>query len=68
MSQTPSIETLAGLYRAAHMNVIAADVGMDRIIRTIEHHGYSVAEVKRAAGLDLDPAPNLPRVPPWRDL
>jgi len=68
---TPSLETLAGLYRAAHMNVIAADLGMDRITRSIEHHGYSVDEVKKAAGLGPAPVPApliRDRVPSWRRL
>lgn len=66
---TPSIETLAGLYRAAHMNVIAADLGMDRITRSIEHHGFSVEEVKKAAGLATEPVTfAMDRVPSWRRL
>ena len=47
----PSLETIAGLYRAAFEQQIAAHVAMERVVESAKRHGYTEAEVAEAAGV-----------------
>jgi hypothetical protein len=52
---TPSLETLAGLYRAAFEQQQASDTAMARVLESVIRHGYTEEQVAQAAGLRIEP-------------
>lgn len=47
----PSLETMAGLYRAVAQRQWEADFGMGRIREELVRHGYTEEQVREAAGI-----------------
>lgn len=51
MNTRPSLETIVGLYKAALQQKAEADFALARIRESIVRHGYTEAEVRKAAGI-----------------
>lgn len=50
----PTLETCAGLYKAAVDQAVQAERGIGRILKEAAHYGYSEQQLAEAAGLPVE--------------
>lgn len=53
MNTTPSLETIAELYKAAHEQRAAAMRGVALVVKSAQRHGYTEEQLSQATGLTI---------------